>query len=430
MIEKLKSVILTALIVTSLLQSYLLAYSNPKLEPLSSSQSSYVKTEKLTGTALDLEDLLFPEQLVLHFGNQKHSVLYPGDLFYPTILEKMKQRYFEGFRKTTLYAAGINWEDARMKQQGIELRFGHGIPFSVLQKLLQFKGDIPQDDDLITRIWIMIRENKEDVRTYFFTESANTVYEVIKADFTVKDLDEYLNNVEYPPYRATSGEYYLPNQPLSMTSYTLGYSQFTPEQLKQSMFVDPGITRNLREGDGSVIYTDGKRGLQLNSELHWLNYTDPIAPTDTKLNVRDNLLAAIQFINQHGGWSGKNLFSQTSQRISGSGGQTFEFRQYYDRYPIVGTRLESLGRIRTTMQKGTVSGYERSTILLESRPQDSKPTSIDGGEELDKRLQAYPRKSMIATVFPAYRSVLGEKTVQLQPVWAVELRDGTVEFLP
>jgi regulatory protein YycH of two-component signal transduction system YycFG len=426
MMERVKTLLLCALVVTSLLQSYLLAYSNPKLEPIN--QNDYVQTERLNGTPLELEDLIFPETLVLHFGNQQHSVLYPGDLFYPTILEKVKQRYFEGFRKTNLYAAGVNWDDARNKQQGIELRFGHGVPFSVLQKLLQFKGDVPNDTDMITRIWIIVKENKEDVRTYFFTDNVNTVYEVIKADFTAKDLEEYLNNANYPLYHSTNGDYYLPDQPLSMTAYTFQYTQFTSEQLKQSLFVDPGITRNLKETDGSIIYTDGKRGLQLSGDLHWMSYSDPVAPTDSKFDVRENLLTAIQFINQHGGWNGK--FGLKEASMQGTGGQTFDFRQYYGRYPIVGQRPESFGSIRLTIQKGTVSNYERSTILIDERPSDSKATSLEGGETLDNRLKAYPKRGSILTVFPAYRTIVQEKTLELRPVWAVELRDGSMEFLP
>ncbi|KIL39602.1 hypothetical protein SD70_18920 [Gordoniibacillus kamchatkensis] len=428
MMDKLKTLLLSVLVVTSLLQTYLLSYSNPKLDPIN--QNGYVPTEKLTGTQLELEDLLFPETLVLHFGNQQHSVLYPGDLFYPTILEKVKQRYFEGFRKTNLYTAGVNWDDARSKQQGIELRFGHGIPFVVLQKLLQFKGDVPSDTDVITRIWIMVKPDKQEVKTYFFTDNVNTVYEAIKADFTAKDLEEYLSSADYPAYHSANGDFYLPNQPLSMTAYTFNYTEFTAEQLKQSLFVDPGVTRNLKETDGSVIYTDGKRGLQLSSDLRWMNYSDPVAATDTKNDIRDNLLAAIQFINQHGGWNGKFIFNQTETRGTGTAGQTFDFRQYYDRYPIVGRRAESFGSIKLAIQKGTVSHYERSTIIMGSRPTDTKATSLEGGEALDNRLKEYPKRSSIATMFPAYDPVVKEKTLVLRPVWVVELRDGSMEILP
>jgi regulatory protein YycH of two-component signal transduction system YycFG len=290
---------------------------------------------------------------------------------------------------------------------------------------------VPSDNEVITSIWIMVKENKEDVRTYFLTDNINTVYEVIKADFTAKDLDDYLNHADFPQYHPSplGGDYYLPNQPLSMTTYSFGYTQFTAEQLKQSLFVDPGIARNLKEGDGSVIYTDGKRGLQLSGDLHWMNYSDPVAPNDSKFDVRDNLLSAIQFINQHGGWNGKFVFNDASTRMS-AGGQTFQFRQYYDRYPIVGQRPESYGNIKLTIQKGTVSNYERSTIVIDAKPTDSNADRLEGGAPLDERLKAYSKRGSIVNVFPAYRTVVQEKTLELRPVWAVELRDGSTDWLP
>ncbi|MFC0210961.1 YycH family regulatory protein [Paenibacillus chartarius] len=430
MIEKVKSFLLVALVVTSLLQTYLLTFSNPQFEPFT--QNEYVQAEKPLGTKLELEELLFPDQVVLHFGAAHHSVLYPGDLFYPTILEKVKQRYFEGFRKINPFAAGVDWDDPKGKQQGLEIRFGHGVPFSVLKDVLQFKGELPSDTDVITRIWITISESKESVRTYFLTDNLNTMYEVMKADFTAKDLDEYLAQVDYPQYHLVPGsDFYLPNQDVSVNAYTFSFTELTPEQLKMSLFVDPGVTRNLREKDGSVIYTDAKRGLQLSPDLHWMSYTDPVAPADTATNVRDDLLSAIQFVNQHGGWNGKFMLANTSNRSLDGAGVTFSFRQYLDRHPIVGTRPESIGSMQLTTQKGTVSKYERSTMSLD-QSLGSRVVTLDGGEKLDNRWKAYPKRSSILSMYPAYRPVVQvqEQRIELRPVWAVELRDGTIEYLP
>ncbi|UUZ82523.1 hypothetical protein LJK88_50750 [Paenibacillus sp. P26] len=88
MIERLKTAVLALLILLSLLQSYLLAYSYPKLEPVT--PEKYVKTD-LPGTQIPLEELLFPDQLVLHLGNQQHTVAYPNSKVYNDIVENIKR---------------------------------------------------------------------------------------------------------------------------------------------------------------------------------------------------------------------------------------------------------------------------------------------------------------------------------------------------
>ncbi|MCZ8517632.1 two-component system activity regulator YycH [Paenibacillus filicis] len=429
MMERLKSGVLMMLILLSLLQSYLLAYSYPKFDPVRPDE--YVKTD-LNGPQTALEDLLFPDQLVLHLGNQQHTVAYPTSKVYNDIVDNIKQRSLEGFRKTTTTSLGINWDEVRSKQQGVEVRFRDGLPFSVLQqqKVMQIKGDIPVDNDLITRIWIFAKDTNE-VKTILFTDTGNTIYEVQKADFTPKDMERYFANVgtDYVPYKMSNiGDYYLPTKPITIPSYTIGYTQYTADQLKRSFFVDPAVTRNLTERDGSEIYMDGKRGLQLKNEQHWMTYTDPIAPADSKIDLRENLVSAVQFINQHGGWNGTYALQKLPQRLLPSN-QSFVFRQYYGAYPVVNLHNDYTGFIKVVLQKGVVSNLERSTLTPDSRNARRKDVQLIGGEELDEKLKQWTSKTPVYGVFPGYRTVVLDQTMELVPGWMVELRDGTYELL-
>jgi regulatory protein YycH of two-component signal transduction system YycFG len=428
MIDKFKTLALVLLIAGSLFQSYLLAYSSPKLEPIL--QSDYVKTETL-GSQTVLEDLLFPDQIIVHMGNQQHSVLYPNSYGYESLLDDIKNRKIEGFRKTSPYLSTINWDDIKNKEQGVEIRFRDGVPINVLQKFLQIKGDLPVDNDIITRIWIFANGNKEDIRTFFFTESPSVTYEIIKADFTSKDVEKFVSkygNIQ-DLYQPESNDYYLPVKPMRVTGYSFKYTEFTAEQLKRSLFVDPGITRNLKERDGSEIYTDAKRGLQINKDKRWFSYSDPVAPVESKNDVSDNLLAGVQFVNEHGGWDGKYAVSRTPQRQSFSN-QMFIFREYYDTLPIVNSRLEEgFGTIKLVVQKGIVSVYERSLIIPDIKSVTRTQVELPNASVLNERLKSYQRATSIVSIFPAYRPIIKEDTVILTPVWALEFRDGTLDFI-
>ncbi|UKS25984.1 two-component system activity regulator YycH [Paenibacillus sp. HWE-109] len=428
MIESLKSIFLVVLIGSSLYQSFLLAsYNPPKIEPIQ--QSNYVQTETL-GKQAELQDMLFPDQIIVHLGNQQHSVLYPSNYYYTRLLDNIKQRSFKGFRKTSMYLVNVNWEEVRSKQQGVEIRFRDGIPFTVLQQLLRIEGELPPDNDKVTRIWIYSKGNNEDVRAFFFTDSPGVGYEVIGADFTSKDVENFaafgdLTNL----YRTTNGgDYYLPLKPLRLPNYTFTYSLLTADQLKQSFFVDPGITRYLKERDGSEIYTDSKRGFQLNRDLRWITYSDPVAPVESKSEVLVNLLAGVKFINQHIGWDGKYVVSQTPEKQL-LDNQTFTFRQFYESLPILTAQPDGFGTMKMQVQKGIISGFERSMVIPDLKTAQRRDAELISGEALEERLQYYQRKSSIVSIFPAYRPVVSDKTVTLSASWALELRDGTYDFI-
>ncbi|MFE5322326.1 YycH family regulatory protein [Paenibacillus sp. NPDC056579] len=427
MIEKVKTGLLVMLVAVSLMQSYFLSYSSPKFDPLE--QQDYVKTDPI-GTQAKLEDLLFPDQVVLHMGNQVHTVLYPNTAPYNQVLDSVKQRTLSGFRKTTVSALNMNVEEVRGKQQGIEVVFRDGIPISVLHRVMQMKGDLPLDNDTITRIWIIAREAKDEVRTILFTDTASTVYEVQKADISAKDIERLMAIEGTVPYKAVEGDYYLPTKPVSFPGYSFGFSQFTVDQLKRSFFVDPAITRNLSERDGTEIYTDAKRGLQLKNDERWLIYSDPVASVDAKIDVEENLLSAVQFVNQHGGWNGQYTVQKVPQRLLPVN-QAFIFRQYYGSLPIINQRNDNIGFIKMVLQKGVVSSYERSMIIPEPQSATSKEVAMLFGDALDAKLNQYAKKSAVISVFPGYRPTVGvgEDRMRLDPSWVVELRDGTYEFL-
>ena len=139
MIEKGKSVLLFLLVAVSLVQSYFLAYSRPFMEAKVKTELDYVNTEPL-GTKEQVENLIFPEQLVIHLGNDKHTVFYPSTpTFYDLILKKLQSREFKGMKSDSVNS--VDWDQIRREDQGVELRFGRAIPFELLQRVFKIDSD-------------------------------------------------------------------------------------------------------------------------------------------------------------------------------------------------------------------------------------------------------------------------------------------------
>lgn len=429
MMERLKSITLTLLVLISLVQSYFLAYSSPKFENVV--QTDYVKNEVI-GTKAELDDILFPEQIILHSGNSTHTLLPRSLPFYHIIYDDfLKRKFYDGFRQTDNTSQKLNWDYIRNNSKGIELRFKESIPLHVLQNIMQIKQDAPSVDDMISRILIYLVDNTEEVHTFFLSDKDSIVYEATKVDISADNVKKFVAfGQSLTPYHSTLGDYYLPNDAITMAHIQASFTEFTPDQLKRNLFVDPSMTRYFVERDLTQTYTDGKRALQLKNDIHWMNYSDPIStPVENSNDAKDNLLDSIKFINEHGGWNGTYIYSRMSSNLD-TGSQSFLFRQYVDNYPLIGLDPNKFGYIKLVMQRGVVSSYERSLINIDSNTIVKQEASLPGGKTLDSLIEIYAKKQDIVTVFPAYQVVVlkGNK-VDLVPKWAVELKDGTNEFI-
>lgn len=426
MIEKFKTGVLIVLVALSLLQSYLLAYSMPKLGATIRSDQDYVNAEPM-GASMSVESVVFPEELVIHLGNNKHTVIYPGTQFYEMILrQRIVGREFKGFQRSP--ANTIDWDAVRKNDIGIELMFDNGIAVELLQKLLKLEGDHLFQNEKINRIWIYKTTDTEEIRTFFFSSDGMMVYESVRADLTVRDVQDYVGFGQYlPTYHRTADGLYIPDQPIQATQMAFAYETYSPEMMQRSLFPDPSTTWAIEDRSGSQIYTDGKRGLQVEQNGMWISYTIRAAKQSGENMLSENVYASVDFINQHGGWDGVHrLVSPTSAM----GDKYVTFRKYVEQYPVIDYSPFRYGYMRLTLQQGVVSEYTRSLITLDKQADSRTNRWLPGGEALEELLQKYDRRSDVKVLFPALKAMpLPDNRLQFVPVWAVRHKDGTEEVL-
>ncbi|MFC5406675.1 two-component system activity regulator YycH [Cohnella soli] len=429
MIEKGKSVLLTLLVVLSLVQSYFLAYNTPYKDAKVKSDSDYVKTERL-GEEEKADNLVFPEQLIVHLGEDKHTVFYPStQTFYNLIMTKLKLREFKGLQRDSVES--VDWAQIRKEDQGVELRFGRAVPFELLQKAFKIDGDFLFFGDSIDRIWIYSSKGRDEVRTFFFSSDGNYVYESMHADLTIGDVEGFVGFGQYwDPYSTSDGVVYTPDKPTTrLFEMEVAYNKYTVEQMQDNLFFDPGLTKTIQSNkSGSQMYTDGKRGMKIEQDGTWLSFTDLTARTEVNNDLFDNVMSAIGFVNQHGGWNGKHLFVKDAE--SETGESVVRFQQYYKDVPIVPDRGLNFGYIQLFLEQGVVSTYNRSLVVLGKDATNKHKRELPGGDELRKKLQALRDSGRpVEALFPAMKPTILEKTVSLTPVWAARLTTGEVVIL-
>ncbi|MEF2243849.1 YycH family regulatory protein [Paenibacillus sp. IITD108] len=423
--EKLKTTALIFLVGLSLLQSYFLVYRMPGLAATMRSDQDYVNTEPM-GASSSVESLVFPEKIIIHLGENTHTVLDPGTQFYDMILkQRIVGREFKGFQRGP--ESMIDWDDVRKNDIGLELRFSNGIAVELLQKLLKLEGDLLFLNEKIDRIWIYKVADTEEVRTFFFSSGNKIVYESVRADLTVRDVQDYVGFGQYlPKYEMTADGLYIPTEPIQATEMVFDYEAYSPEQMQRNFF-DPSTTLAVEDRSGSLIYTDGKRGLQVEQNGMWINYTNPAASQSTSSHISENVYASIEFINQHGGWDGVNRLVNP---VSSSSEKYVTFRKYIEQYPVIELPPFRYGYMKLTLQQGVVTEYARSLITLSSTAEEREARWLPGGQTLKDQLKAHRNRKDIVGLFPALKAMpIDDSKMSFVPVWAIKLKDGSEQVL-
>ncbi|WP_410512896.1 two-component system activity regulator YycH [Paenibacillus sp. BR2-3] len=435
--ERIKSWILALLVLSSLIESYYLIYRLPGSDTAVLSKNLYVKTDNM-GPEEKVENLLYPDQMIIHMGDNKHTLFYPSSTFYNLILNRLKGRGFESFQRRSVQ--DFDWAKLRSENPGIELSFGAGIPVTLLQRVMQLSPDSLFAGESIDRIWIYNLKNDSKAHAIFFSTRGDIVYEAAKADLTVQDVQQHVDfGKNWTSYTTVNGDYYVPDSNVSVVEAEIPSGMYTIGQMQSSLFFDAGSTRYIREKDGSEIYTDSKRSLQVDQEQNWMSYSDPAALPAGESTPAKDALEAVDFVNQHGGWNGSYRLEasedgtgeQMASAEEGNQERLVSFQQYYGSYPygsypIMNKPQLRYGVINLDLQQGTVSSYERSLMYVDETKAVKKVVELSGGETLKNQLAQIGKASSVKELAPAYVPVVKGDKLQLHPVWKVTLSDGTV----
>ena len=213
-----------------------------------------------------------------------------------------------------------------------------------------------------------------------------------------------------------------------MKRMKLKVEQTATTTLWQRFFIDPNITRNLQERDGTKIYTDGKRGVQIKNNDRYLMFSDPVAQLEKQGSASASFLAGIQFINAHGGWSGRYVLDSLSESRE-NGEYVFQYRQYFASYPMVAANEQWFGNTRISLKNGTVASFQRPLKELNEKPMESADVNFLAGDDLVVRLDLLMQRGKFEQIYPVYEVKVEDGYVVLDPAWAVEMMDGKTKLI-
>ncbi|WP_339060783.1 two-component system activity regulator YycH [Tepidibacillus marianensis] len=361
--EKIKSILLILLVLNSIVLTWILIYYSPN--DGNATISEYLPRFRF-GKESSMQEIVQIKQIILHFGNNQHTIIYPESKAYPTFLQEIKKA---SFYDIALHQQPVDWKTIIESQKGIELILPGDLPQDVLSSILMISSP-PQVFDQVNRIWVTSGVDNTTV-VYFLSDHDDKVY-TAKTSLSMKNMETLLTpNQTLPQYsyllsqssakKAIKKFYYLPEEELQIQIPRRTLVPISEDHLVQIFFLDPTGVRKVydRKESQRMIYTDGSRSMQVYTGEHYLNYYQPVVNVQRNLDRVKDLKTGINYINQHGGWEGN--YYLTSLKTIGSRQWEFQFNQYMNGIPV---REDDLMPHQVQINNGSVSFVQIPTMLL------------------------------------------------------------------
>jgi regulatory protein YycH of two-component signal transduction system YycFG len=441
--EHAKTVVLNLLVLTSFWLTAMLWSNQPQLQPIE--PVKYVESKPVQEKKL--EELVTPESVVFHYGEDRHTRAFSNDGQYRTIIqEEMAKWIFLDFNSYSLTEE--KWEELTRKSPGLEIRFRSTIPISIVNQLFTFRDSNYEQIKGIDRLWLYYEQEEDLVYALFISTEEEQVMRARTA-VSPKDLresylpvgktmPEQILKVMKTTSRSTPAAgrenafwhvFYLPKNPLKMQQFLYNYFLITTDEVIETYFLDRTLVRQIMERDKTIIYTDGSRSIQFRPEQQAITFTDPaFQQGGRELSTEEKVKGAVSFINKHVGWTDDYHFENIKKTYNDK--DLITFRQYVGAYPLISSDSYPLDTITITSEAGQVVTMSRSLIDLDKYISHREWVIMSGPELFQFiREKKLADTSKIKNAYLAYQTKVHQSYVELIPVWVAELMDDTKLFI-
>lgn len=429
-VDKGKTVLLNFLVVTSLVLSWLLVNSQPKYEYLHPAE--YVEPLPV-GDKMELKQLVHPRSIILHYGNESYAGVMKDSTHYRTIVGEMEKLYFYDLAQIEL--SDEQWKEIVQQKKAVEINYATEIPMSMMEELFTFRGKVGNMLPVAKRIIIYVDDADKETYALFMDQEGKRMLQA-RTTITPRDLDEIYLAVENEvtalfPTELGDGRslIYLPEAQITMKEFRYFYQPVPITQMLQVLFVDPSVTRQVTERNGTTIYTDGSKAVQLPPGYASIHFYDPLAESIASSSKDNHYHSVVNFINDHGGWNGFYMLERWKKPDSQEE-EAYQFRQYVGAYPVYAAQSETfVGAIEVVANQSYIVEFHRSLLNLDTYF-DHKDVTIMSGKELQSRLgQLSLPLNRVKDLYLGYEARVNDHHLLLTPKWVVEMEGTDPLFL-
>jgi regulatory protein YycH of two-component signal transduction system YycFG len=193
-------------------------------------------------------------------------------------------------------------------------------------------------------LWLVLQDSNEANSLAFFltpdtetliADTLNAVFESERTTYLALDDNALLpgNGLSV----TVAAPVFVPAEPVVLDKIVLYPEEIDRELILKTFFVDYNLARIIEEKDGSLIFTDGEKGLRLSTVS--LEYSNPrLEEGRVSFTYLDALNSSNNLLSYHGGWP-KNV--QIESLISTGWGDSVSYmaqwRMYFGLYPLYTT---------------------------------------------------------------------------------------------
>ncbi|GEM_PF-5621443 len=434
--ERLKTILLIGLIISSLTFTSVLLYGFPQFNI---SKTEYFQSYSV-GEILDLNYFLRPKEIIIH-TKEGHHLTYPATKQGELLLKSMNNWRFHLFTKAE---KEFDWRNLIEDKSGIELKFNYPINQSAN---LWFQSiDNLNKNEKLNILWLYLEEDstEKSVKGILFTEGKSYYY-TIETNISPQEFLDILavgtSLPNYNYYLVDTGKnlnpstYYVPKENFAVKSMRYFYRDISVDKFIEWLFINPNLVQKINDPSDIRrkvrIYTDGSRGIYYYPQESALEYYQFNMINNKKItyssnnNWEETLNNGIRFVNQYGGWNGgyylKNITNLTNGNIQ------ISFQPHINNYPIITN--ENQTALEIELQENNVRRLKRSTYFLDKEV-EWWITNIGGDQTIEKILnEKNISRTEIVNIEIVYRSIKSYYYIDFQPGWQIELSDGSKYYI-
>ncbi|WP_026702049.1 YycH family regulatory protein [Salibacterium aidingense] len=423
--ERIKSWTLTVLVGLSVFLTWQLWTFQPSLAPLN--EASIATSEEL-GEELQLEEVVEPDQLILHDGDS-HASLNATDALFSRFYEDLLDSRFENI---TLNQE-VNEDDIYEGQRSAEIIYPTPVPDEIMEQMLRFEEDSPNlSMDSIDRIVLQDQGGDTDTLIVKFISHEESFVLEGETNFSlsafreeyVLQMDDYTSVFPYQLNNnaSTSEVLYLPTEAvtyntLSDTSTEIDYNKFL-----NLLFSDSDYVEQYRQDNQNASFTDGNQMMSIEENGSYLTYVNPVYSENTSSSQSHVIGAAFDFVNSRGGWTDDyRLYDWHRQTQE----ESATYRMMVAGLPVFTAGGPEISSINVTRSGGQVSEYSRPLFQLDDSPIDARGSmELASGEEVVEYAEEQFDPSLIEDIKPGYQLEKTDSLVfRFEPSWYVK-QDG------
>lgn len=425
-IEKIKTVVLILLVISSSLLTWTIWTYQPKYRTLE--DEKVVQQVSLSGHERHADKIIFPDKVFCHYGSE-----YYGTIDSVQIEKIMKEISRWGFDKFEEVSGLFDNIDAFIYKNGnMEIVYPAQVPMKIFRTFAEVKDKDASGIQFDRIIIETANMTKTHGHIYFISLENHSAYQAeVPASLVTNFRQDYypsansehfsryrlvdLNNGRKLPIRATGTK---------MHRYSYLMDSLPTEDFKNALFSDPHFVKRNVTSSGEEYY-DESTLMSINFRAHMLHYVNPAQTKGSSIEMERLLGQSIDFVNGHGGWTGNYRYVDID---------TFEkttlFRMYDSfGYPIFSSN--GISEIYLSWGETGVNQYMRNNFSfggIVEKEEVWMPSGMDIYNSLISREGFQPEYLQDLALGYKMTSNSEGTLLYLEPAWYYKYRDQWVIF--